>query len=86
MIDLTYRIIHFPVQDQYIGVAWNYESSPPVLTSTVARSNYTAARKELEQIVSDLNQSEPAQLRYFDGEYQCGADGILYPRETIRAN
>lgn len=71
MTKATYRIIYFPKADKYIGVAWNYDEA--VLVSTRAQANYTEARNELNKACSE----QDVELRWFDGEYEYGSDGLM---------
>ncbi len=62
---VTYRMIHFPKVDRWIGMAWNYDLA--CLFSTTDRSTYTAAREALAKAAAEVG----AELRWFDGEYSC---------------
>ncbi len=73
MKHVTYKIICFPKLQKWAAVAWNYELG--VLLATSDHGSYTMAREELEKLCTQHN----AQLRWFDGEYNYGDDGMLYP-------
>jgi hypothetical protein len=72
LINCTFRVIQFldahPHRDgvpMFVAVAWNYGSA--VLMSTTPHQSYTAARAELDRLVSERG----CALRWFDGEYVC---------------
>lgn len=64
-IETTFRIIHFPKPNLYIGVAWNYDEA--VLISTYSCVNRDAARTALQ---ADADK-RGVKLRWFDGDYEC---------------
>jgi len=64
MKDATFRVIHFPEIDRFVGVAWNYDEA--ILISTTDRSSYVEARTELEEMCNGRN----IFLRWFDGDYK----------------
>jgi hypothetical protein len=71
MKQATFRMIHFPKVDRYVGVAWNYDEA--VLISTEDKPSYDAARLALDH----LCQERQVELKWFDGEYFCSPDGSL---------
>lgn len=67
----TFRIIHFPKANKYIGLAWNYDEA--VLISTTDRLTRIEAKAELEITCYDRN----VRLMWFDGNYVCDPSGQL---------
>lgn len=66
---VTFKMVHFPSIDAWIGVAWDYSNG--VLFSTAARATYAGARAALDRLAVERS----AELRYFDGEYSLADDG-----------
>jgi hypothetical protein len=71
MKQATFRMIHFPKVNRYVGVAWNYDEA--VLISTEDKPTYSEARNSLDQVCQERN----VELKWFDGEYFCAPDGSL---------
>lgn len=69
----TFRILHFPKLDRFVGLAWNYDQA--VLLSTSDYPNYTGARKALELVCNACN----VELKWFDGEYDV-VDELIIPK------
>lgn len=67
----TFRILHFPKVDRYLGIAWNYDEA--VLISTRDFESYSQARKELA-VMCDVAHVE---LKWFDGEYTVVNDQLV---------
>ena len=75
MKQATFRIIHFPKPNKYIGMAWNYDQA--VLVSTIDFDTYTEARNQLQQDCDIVG----VELKWFDGSYTFGQDEFLVPME-----
>lgn len=73
----TFKVIYFPKTSQFAAIAWNYQEG--VLISTCFHASYTEARQELDDICKKFS----VKLQWFDGEYECGSDEQLYPRNTL---
>ncbi len=62
-VQTTFRMIHFPKLDRWVGMAWNYDHA--IMIATPPRSTYTAARESLGKLAAVSN----TELRFFDGEF-----------------
>lgn len=60
----TYKLIHFPDLDRYVGLAWNYDQA--VLIGTRDHATYTEAKAELQETCDSLS----IELKWFDGEHR----------------
>lgn len=75
MKEATYCVIRFPLEagDRYVSVAWNYAQA--VLLSPGNEGSYTEARATLDKMCKEHG----VLLRWFDGSYVCGSDGLMVP-------